>query len=366
MNFTHSLGLLNYGHFNLPKDSRVFVNLPSPEEEFRRWLNVSDGSMLIFYLNERVEDSLELSRYKQTIYDMMVEHGFRPEEKLLFLTNMTASPKMGFDRIEWFEYQTFLRHLYDGHAHANSWNSDASKALFKPGKLYRPHRTVMLDVLIKSGLLEKFDYGFRLPEKNTPYWNDIDQACHELIGSGCETLREYERDIDIDGRIAFDEGNYHYTGFPYDSKTYENTLFSLISETEFRGSHYLNEEYIPWLTEKTFMPIINKHPFILIGQWEAYPHLRNMGYETFLEFIPSIPNMNFGSLRDNLAEAILEFFNNCRKYKNGIREMVEHNYNLFQSRNQTLHERLLEHSVDTMSLPEALIKKYSYRNYGEA
>lgn len=60
-------------------------------------------------------------------------------------------------------------------------------------------------------------------------------------------------------------------------KFYENSLVSLVTETNFK----LNTVT---LTEKSFKPIKEKHPFIIVGVKGSLSALRGLGYKTFGEF----------------------------------------------------------------------------------
>lgn len=72
-------------------------------------------------------------------------------------------------------------------------------------------------------------------------------------------------------------------GFPtintYNKDFYTNTYVHLISETLF--NHNVN----PFFSEKTFRPILNLQPFILIGNFKGLRKLQNLGFKTFHPFI---------------------------------------------------------------------------------
>lgn len=58
---------------------------------------------------------------------------------------------------------------------------------------------------------------------------------------------------------------------------YQNSLVSIVTETNF-----IDDEVS--LTEKSFKPSKEKHPFILVGSQGALQALRNMGFKTFGDF----------------------------------------------------------------------------------
>jgi hypothetical protein len=66
----------------------------------------------------------------------------------------------------------------------------------------------------------------------------------------------------------------------HDSETnyyYQNTYFSIVSETTFFKE--LGEGV--FLSEKIFRPIMNKHPFLLLSRPHTLTKLRQIGYKTF-------------------------------------------------------------------------------------
>jgi hypothetical protein len=58
---------------------------------------------------------------------------------------------------------------------------------------------------------------------------------------------------------------------------YQNSLISIVTETNFTESEVT-------LTEKSFKPIKEKHPFMIIGATGTLKAIRSMGFKTFSEF----------------------------------------------------------------------------------
>lgn len=56
---------------------------------------------------------------------------------------------------------------------------------------------------------------------------------------------------------------------------YKRAFFSVVTET---GMNYTGR-----ITEKTFKPIANYHPFLVVGECDTLHYLRSIGYETFPE-----------------------------------------------------------------------------------
>jgi hypothetical protein len=71
-------------------------------------------------------------------------------------------------------------------------------------------------------------------------------------------------------------------------KFYDNSYWNFIVETHFGQSH------TTFLTEKTFKPILNLQPFIIIGSPESLSLLKYLGYQTFSHVI----NEQYDGIKD--------------------------------------------------------------------
>jgi len=117
---------------------------------------------------------------------------------------------------------------------------------------------------------------------------------------------------------------------------YNKTCYSIIAETcnKFRD---MPLEWSDWvlLTEKTAKPIIAKRLFIMFGGYGYLAHLHQLGFQTF----HSVIDESYDSIKDNqqrwsLAFAQVKYL--CQRPQEEILEKIapilEHNYNLFMSR----------------------------------
>jgi hypothetical protein len=108
---------------------------------------------------------------------------------------------------------------------------------------------------------------------------------------------------------------------------YERSYFSLVTETGM--DHHLR------ITEKTFKPIANYHPFILVGCHGSLSYLKSLGYETFPEFFDeSYDNETDVPKRLMMVTAEVEKF--CRlsteekeKKLTSVIDKLHHNHNMF-------------------------------------
>ena len=70
----------------------------------------------------------------------------------------------------------------------------------------------------------------------------------------------------------------------YDKGLYESSYFSLVNETIFTEPLNKNNwDTQLFITEKTYKPIMNYHPFIVVGLPHTLRYLRQQGFQTFPE-----------------------------------------------------------------------------------
>lgn len=108
---------------------------------------------------------------------------------------------------------------------------------------------------------------------------------------------------------------------------YQNSLVSLVTETTFSESSVA-------LTEKSFKPFKEKHPFILVAGAGAVNYLKDLGFKTFGEFWPESydswelsPDERMKRIRSVLR--IIESWDHDQilTFKQKVKPILEHNFN---------------------------------------
>jgi hypothetical protein len=111
---------------------------------------------------------------------------------------------------------------------------------------------------------------------------------------------------------------------------YDSTLISVVTESNFVSNQIYH-------SEKTWKPIANKHPFIIVGPTGSLENLKSLGYKTFsdfwdeaydLETKDTIRLMRIASLCKNISNW------STSKKKDFFYEsmcITKHNYNLLKS-----------------------------------
>ena len=158
--------------------------------------------------------------------------------------------------------------------------------LYKNG-VARMHRIFTAGALKSKGLLDnmhfswlntsKFDYEVKskLVENTFAYYNN-GNTNYEYYHSFLELIKNEPYFIDITDEEATDRRNQ----ITSTESLYTSSYVSLVTET-------LVDEFntgVKFISEKTYQPIYNFHPFIIMGSKGVLEHLHNDGYETYPEF----------------------------------------------------------------------------------
>jgi len=157
-----------------------------------------------------------------------------------------------------------------------------NKLFLSWNRRYRPHRIVLALILESLNLIDRSYISFSevdierqtarfdqaIPQHQIQYWTDnITQETINSLAAKLPLIIDNENNIN---QMCEDRGN---VSRPY----YQDSLISLITETNFD----LDEVT---LTEKSYKPIKEKHPFIIIGVNGALKGLQKAGFRTFNEF----------------------------------------------------------------------------------
>lgn len=222
-----------------------------------------------------------------------------------------------------------------------SWNHDTGKFLFLTGKPVPRNRSGLLYDYYQDGLLEKSIYSFFLPDS-------LKQSCRDQFLNLSDS--EYEKFInDVsqspDSANPIESGGtIHYSGIPFDKSLFTDTSFRVISETWNKNV---------WITEKTYITIVNHQPFIMAGWPGSLEQLRQMGFRTFEKYLP-VSYYDEIQDHDTRMEAVVKntkfWLENISNQEKEIREDVEHNvecfYRLVNDMMSTLEDFALDCDID--------------------
>jgi hypothetical protein len=205
------------------------------------------------------------------------------------------------------------------------WNSNTNKFLFLTGKpeflnrarlLYRFYQENLLDNCVWSLFMDKALYT-----STRELFQDLDDQAYDQF------IKTHLRNPD-NIEVVFNSSNTntcHYVGMPFDSTLYASTSFRVVAETWQRS--------VIRITEKTWLTVANRQPFIMAALPGMLDHARLMGLKTFENYLPrpdydTIPDWQ--QREDAIVENIKYWLSNIHKHQAEIQQDVEHNYQVFE------------------------------------
>jgi len=158
-----------------------------------------------------------------------------------------------------------------------------SKALILNIRL-RAHRVCLLTLLAGSNLLSQTKTSFDLDLNLYKDWDDMIEYWMQVRKpfSDWKYLKKFKKGFkplsDI-YKISLDFSDLDSViGLGYETRSlYETTYFSLVTETLF----FEESEFV---SEKTFKPISQLHPFVILGSPNSLKYLHEYGFKTFSDF----------------------------------------------------------------------------------
>lgn len=169
------------------------------------------------------------------------------------------------------------------------WDYKEKNVLFMTGKTNKIQRTRLLYKLLNSKIKHCLTWSY------FPEIQDIVESMRFLEDISSE---EQKRFLSIACKKL--DNNYGtfagLTGIKFDPLIYAKSLFQIISETDFD-----RPLSFPFITEKVWLSIVNKRPFIVAGELFYLKKLQQLGIRTFDQYLP-IPNYD-----DPDSEKFLEY-----------------------------------------------------------
>jgi hypothetical protein len=195
---------------------------------------------------------------------------------------------------------------------------------------FRPHRTLLILSLDKLGLVDrsyysmgKVDPEFQSQEftQTTP----VDLVNGNIYNINTEDMNNLNAKLPlvIDGETSI--GNMCADNLGHARKFYQNSLVSLVTETNWELPHLTS-------TEKSFKPFKEKHPFIIVGSAGAIKSMRELGFKTFSDFWDESYDET-----DNYNLRLVKIIEVCKEistwdnekildFRRKVKPIVEHNY----------------------------------------
>jgi len=195
---------------------------------------------------------------------------------------------------------------------------------------YRNHRIILALILESLNLIDKAYISFSeahverqtmkfkesIPHHLIENWS-TDILPHNIESFAARLPLVLDNETNIN-QMCQDPNN---VSRPY----YQNSLISLITETNFDNPEVT-------LTEKSYKPIKEKHPFITVGVNGALKGLHKSGFRTFSEFWDegydeiADPSQRMRSIRNILADIATWDHDKILDFKRRVKPILEHNY----------------------------------------
>ena len=222
------------------------------------------------------------------------EQNLIPAHKIIFLTgnsniNRYNDSKITVIFMPWFERLTSRNAEY----------VDIPIDITRPytwlslNRIPRPHRALHVAYIHKAGIQNKFLWSLNNHAKGKQH---IIKSCHKFNDTLKSIAKELNK-IDLPKHLDLLNFDWRQSVNVNLHSLFKQAYFSVVTETSI-------DKNLCFITEKTFKPIINGHPFIIIGNPGTLDTLRRWGYKTY----NNIFNETYDTITDENTR--LEFINN--------------------------------------------------------
>lgn len=241
----------------------------------------------------------------------------------------------------------FYTQLHAGWLSEGEYNTETipNKTFLCWNRRFRPHRTELSLALDKEGLIDKSYYSLGLYDPENPDGNfktTIDLHSNPFLNITSEDAEKLVAKLPlvIDNKNDIiqmcEDRNMESRTF------YQNSLVSIVTETNYDLPEVT-------LTEKSFKPAKEKHPFIIVGVNGAIKSIQDLGFKTFSEFWSE----EYDNIKDT-RRRMVEIIRVCKEiaawdnnkildFKRRVKPILDHNFNMLKkSPTELLSERINE------------------------
>ena len=192
----------------------------------------------------------------------------------------------------------------------------------------KQHRVDLIEQLLVNNLLDHATYS-------------IFDDRRQKVNVGNSQLIKIIKDCTESNRYNYDIGD----GLAYDVNLFKESVFQVIVETDFDNGNV-------WITEKTWISIINRRPFIMHSDANTLARLKSLGFRTFENYL-KIPNYDSIMSRSERLNAIIEnikyWLTDIKKYSTEIQEDIDFNFDklleLADINNARLDNFMIKHNI---------------------
>jgi hypothetical protein len=193
----------------------------------------------------------------------------------------------------------------------------------------RSHRTGLAYIALKYNLLPDGYFSFLYNPKDD--YEDSLRRLNLPTEPFADAIRSMvPRQLDTD-HLDQTELSTFFTVTNYRKDLYQNSYVHIVTETQFEKS------VSPFMSEKTWRPILNLQPFIYLGNPFSLNTLRMMGFKTFEPFIDesydkeSDPVKRFALVENEIKKLNSLSLDEIHKWYVSISDILIHNQTLLYS-----------------------------------
>lgn len=278
-----------------------------------------------------------------TKIELVLDSVYQPWADLIKLDNIEHVTFIDFFALSLWHRVVELKHCVP----CKTWNHSNNNFLFLTGKPDKVNRIRLLYKFYQQQLLGRCTWSLF-------HNNHYKEQCKKLLSE--LTNKEYNEFVDQHicnpdsiAIINNPNGSLHYGGTPFDTTIYQNCTFQVVSETLFA-----NELNFPvWITEKTWLAILNHRPFIIAGESGILKKLKQLGFRTFDQYllVDDYDNIIDNERRlDTIVKNTKHWLNNISNSSTQIQQDVDYNFQQFQQlveQNQKkITERIIAYNID--------------------
>ena len=201
---------------------------------------------------------------------------------------------------------------------------------------FRWHRVAVVTLLENHGLIDRSYISFSQYDLECPTVTYMSEAKNNNVesdfGISPDVIERFNNKLPltIDGETSISQmcGDPENKSRPF----YQNSLISIVTETNYEAAEVT-------LTEKSFKPFKEKHPFITIAGSGALAFLHSLGFKTFSEFWPedydtiSNPHQRMHRLNAVFAEIGAWSPEQIIDFRRRVKPILEHNFNVLKGLN---------------------------------
>ena len=249
-------------------------------------------------------------------------------------------------------FNQFIWEAYKVLPEETKWDMNSDKFVCLTGRPNKYNRYRLIVEMSKRNLLERCDYSLQLTQGN------LDESLQHLNGEDRNIYNNFDLNSTVDDCKWYitEQGN-SWISNPLNTDVLNNKLFRLISESEYEEVNQYN-----FVTEKTWLTIGYKLPFLIAGQSGICKYLNKLGFHTFDEYLVK----PYDSISDS-AERMHTLLDNVEHWLNNrypdMYDKIQENYNLLiqmgkQQDNIYKHalENILQVPYDNVTLYHHAIK----------